>query len=154
TNVVLPFQTIEQIDEPRAEKEEKVADLFELGAQGRQSGGWVNKLIWGDNKLVLASLKNGPLRRQIEDAGGLKLIYIDPPFDVGADFSMNVEIGGETFHKEPNLLEQIAYRDTWGRGADSFIAMMYERIILIRDLMSNDGSFFIHCDWRVNNFLR
>jgi hypothetical protein len=50
-----------------------------------------------------------------------KLIYIDPPFDVGADFSMDIEIGGETFHKEPNLLEQIAYRDTWGRGADSFI---------------------------------
>ena len=62
------------------------------------------------------------MRQQIEDAGGLKLIYIDPPFDVGADFSMDVEIGGETFHKEANLLEQIAYRDTWGRGADSFIS--------------------------------
>jgi site-specific DNA-methyltransferase (adenine-specific)/adenine-specific DNA-methyltransferase len=53
---------------------------------------------------------------------------------VGADFSMDIEIGGETFHKEPNLLEQIAYRDTWGRGADSFISMIYERLILMRDL--------------------
>jgi 16S rRNA G966 N2-methylase RsmD len=60
------------------------------------------KLIWGDNKLILSSLKAGALRRQIEDAGDLKLIYIDPPFDVGADFSMDIEIGGETFHKEPN----------------------------------------------------
>ena len=79
-------------------------------------------------------MKAGALRRQIEDAGGLKLIYIDPPFDVGADFSMDIEIGGETFHKEANLLEQIAYRDTWGRGADSFISMIYERLILMRDL--------------------
>jgi hypothetical protein len=96
-------------------------------SRGRQLRGWTNKLIWGDNKLILSSLKAGALRQQIEDAGGLKLIYIDPPFDVGADFSMDVEVGGETFHKEANLLEQIAYRDTWGRGADSFISMIYER---------------------------
>ena len=65
-----------------------------------------------------------------------------------------IEIGGETFHKEPNLLEQIAYRDTWGRGADSFIAMIYERLILMRDLMHSDGSIYVHCDWRVNAFIR
>jgi site-specific DNA-methyltransferase (adenine-specific)/adenine-specific DNA-methyltransferase len=121
---------------------------------GRQIKGWTNKLIWGDNKLILSSLKSGALRRQIEDAGGLKLIYIDPPFDVGADFSMDIEIGGETFHKEPNLLEQIAYRDTWGRGADSFIAMIYERLILMRDLMAADASIYIHCDPRVNQHIR
>ena len=92
-------------------------DLFDVA--GRQHTGWTNKLIWGDNKLILSSLKSGALRQQIEDAGGLKLIYIDPPFDVGADFCMDIEIGGETFHKEANLLEQIAYRDTWGRGADA-----------------------------------
>jgi len=149
---VLPFQTLEHIDEPRTEKS---ADL-ELGldTSGRQIKGWANKLIWGDNKLILSSLKSGALRRQIEDAGGLKLIYIDPPFDVGADFSMDIEIGGETFHKEPNLLEQIAYRDTWGRGADSFISMIYERLILMRDLMHPEGSIYVHCDWRVTNFMR
>jgi len=104
--------------------------------------------------LILSSLKAGPLRQQIEDAGGLKLIYIDPPFDVGADFSMDIEIGGETFHKEANLLEQIAYRDTWGRGADSFISMIYERLILMRDLLASDGSIYVHCDWRVNSYIR
>jgi site-specific DNA-methyltransferase (adenine-specific)/adenine-specific DNA-methyltransferase len=67
---------------------------------------------------------------------------------------MDIEIGGETFHKEPNLLEQIAYRDTWGRGADSFIAMIYERLILMRDLMHNDGTIYVHCDWRVNSNMR
>jgi adenine specific DNA methylase Mod len=67
---------------------------------------------------------------------------------------MDIEIGGETFHKEPNLLEQIAYRDTWGRGADSFISMIYERLILMRDLLAEDGSIHVHCDWRVNSFIR
>ena len=149
---ILPFQTLEHIDEPRKEANQEEAELFDT--RGRQLKGWTNKLIWGDNKLILSSLKSGALRRQIEDAGGLKLIYIDPPFDVGADFSMDIEIGGETFHKEPNLLEQIAYRDTWGRGADSFIAMIYERLILMRDLLHDEGSIYVHCDWRVNSLIR
>jgi adenine-specific DNA-methyltransferase len=149
---ILPFQTLEHIDEPRREKRDD--EELALDMRGRQAKGWTNKLIWGDNKLILSSLKSGALRRQIEDAGGLKLIYIDPPFDVGADFSMDIEIGGETFHKEPNLLEQIAYRDTWGRGADSFIAMIYERLILMRDLMHEEGSIYVHCDYRVNSYLR
>jgi len=148
---VLPFQTLEHVDEPRKETKTQF-EMFD--ARGRQTQGWTNKLIWGDNKLILSSLKAGALRRQIEDAGGLKLIYIDPPFDVGADFSMDVEIGGETFHKEPNLLEQIAYRDTWGRGADSFISMIYERLILMRDLLAEDGSLLLHCDWKVCSFIR
>jgi len=150
---VLPFQSLEHVDEPRKTAPESPQfDLFDT--RGRQLKGWTNKLIWGDNKLILSSLKSGALRRQIEEAGGLKLIYIDPPFDVGADFSMDIEIGGETFHKEPNLLEQIAYRDTWGRGADSFISMIYERLILMRDLLAEDGSIYVHCDWRVTSMMR
>jgi len=149
---VLPFQTLEHIDEPRQEIGDEQAALFDI--RGRQLKGWTNKLIWGDNKLILSSLKSGALRQQIEDAGGLKLIYIDPPFDVGADFSMDIEIGGETFHKEPSLLEQIAYRDTWGRGADSFIAMLYERLILMRDLMADDGSIYVHMGPKVNHLVR
>ena len=155
--IVLPFQTIEQVDEPRAEKPseaEMQMSLFDVDARGRQLKGWTNKLIWGDNKLILSSLKNGPLRSEIEAQGGLKLIYIDPPFDVGADFSMDIEIGGDTFTKKPNILEEIAYRDTWGKGADSFIAMIYERLILMRDLLAEDGSIYVHCDWRVNQHLR
>ncbi|HQR06474.1 MAG TPA: site-specific DNA-methyltransferase [Gemmatales bacterium] len=162
TNVVLPFQVIEQVDEPRSEttfsKEGKKGDtqnlLFSMDDRGRQLTGWTNKLIWGDNKLILSSLKNGPLRDEIEKQGGIKLIYIDPPFDVGADFSMDIEIGDETFTKKPNILEEIAYRDTWGKGADSFISMIYERLILMRDLLATDGSIFVHVDWRVNSHVR
>lgn len=158
-NVVLPFQTIEQIDEPRIESESSVADELAGGlfdARGRQMKGWTNKLIWGDNKLILSSLKNGPLRDEIEKQGGLKLIYIDPPFDVGADFSVDIEIGdgGDTFHKRPSILEEIAYRDTWGKGADSFIAMIYERLVLMRELLADDGSIYVHCDPRVTAFIR
>ncbi len=156
-NIVLPFQTIEHVDEPRAEKPEDSAlqaDLFTTDARGRQLKGWTNKLIWGDNKLILSSLKNGPLREEIEAQGGLKLIYIDPPFDVGADFSMDIEIGDDTFIKKPNILEEIAYRDTWGRGADSFIAMIYERLVLMRGLLAEDGSIYVHCDWRVTALIR
>ena len=154
-NIVLPFQSIELVDEPRAEKPDETTlqlDLFD--ERGRQRKGWTNKLIWGDNKLILSSLKNGPLREEIEAQGGLKLIYIDPPFDVGADFSMDIEIGDDTFTKKPNILEEIAYRDTWGKGADSFIAMIYERLVLMRDLLAEDGSIYVHCDWHVNHLMR
>lgn len=155
TNVVLPFQIIEQVDEPRAEEDVKrQASLFSFDDHGRQFGGWTNKLIWGDNKLILSSLKSGPLRDEIEKEGGIKLIYIDPPFDVGADFSMKIEIGDEEFTKKPGVLEELAYRDTWGKGADSFIAMIYERLSLMKDLLAEDGSIYVHCDWRVIGYLR
>ena len=154
-NIVLPFQTIEQVDEPRSEKpSEDNMQLALFDPRGRQRKGWTNKLIWGDNKLVLSSLKNGPLREEIEAQGGLKLIYIDPPFDVGADFSMDIKIGEETFTKEPNILEEIAYRDTWGEKSNSFIAMIYERLSLMCDLLSKDGSIYVHCDWRVTGHIR
>ena len=153
-NVVLPFQIIEQVDEPRSEKELKLQPgLFDT-TSGRQLKGWTNKLIWGDNKLILSSLKNGPLREEIEKQGGIKLIYIDPPFDVGADFSMDIEIGDDTFTKKPSVLEELAYRDTWGKGADSFIAMIYERLVLMRDLLAEDGSIYVHCDYRMNSHFR
>ena len=160
-NIVLPFQVIEQVDEPRAEKPEDTGtDISLFDDRGRQLKGWTNKLIWGDNKLILSSLKNGPLREEIEAQGGLKLIYIDPPFDVGADFSMDIEIGDPasggtgTFTKKPNILEEIAYRDTWGRGADSFIAMIYERLVLMRDLLAEDGSIYVHIGPNVSHYLR
>ena len=153
TNIDLPFQIIEQVDEPRTENVKLAQGSFDF-ASGRQTAGWTNKLIWGDNKYILSSLKNGPMRDEIENEGGIKLIYIDPPFDVGADFSMDVEVGENSYHKKPNVLEHIAYRDTWGLGKDSFLSMIYERLILMKDLLSEDGSIFVHCDTRVNYLLR
>ena len=153
TNVVLPFQIIEQIDEPRNEEVKMAQGSFDF-ASGRQMTGWTNKLIWGDNKYILSSLKNGPMREEIEKEGGIKLIYIDPPFDVGADFSMNVDVGEGSYEKKPNVLEHIAYRDTWGKGKDSFLSMIYERLVLMKDLLADDGSIFVHCDWRLNSSIK
>lgn len=154
TNVALPFHSIEHIDEPRKEKDKVQTSMFETDFRGRQLKGWTNKLIWGDNKLILSSLANGPIREEIEKAGGLKLIYIDPPFAVGADFGFNIEIGGETAEKKQNIIEEIAYRDTWGKGISSYLSMMYERLKLMYNLLAENGSIYVHCDWRVSSFLR
>ncbi len=95
-----------------------------------------NMLIWGDNKLVMAALLE-------QFRGQIDLIYIDPPFDVGADFTMQVQIGeeGDAVQKEQSILEAVAYRDTWGRGTDSYLHMMYERLTLMRDLLERAGEY-------------
>ena len=107
-----------------------------------------NGLIWGDNKLVIASLLK-------DFKGKIDLIYIDPPFDVGANFTMDVPIGDgkETIGKDQSTLEMVAYRDMWGKGTDSYLHMMYERLALMHQLLSDRGSIYVHCDWRVDSFL-
>lgn len=153
TNVNLPFQIIEHVDEPRKNIEPELqGNLFD--DRGRKQTGWTNKLIWGNNSLVLSSLINGQFREEIEKQGGLKLVYIDPPFDVGDDFELEIEIGKEKFSKKRNALEQLAYSDTWGKGEDSFLCMIYERLLLIKNLLASDGSIYVHCDWRVNSSLK
>jgi len=154
TNIALPFHSIEHIDEPRKEAAKQQASMFETDFRGRQLKGWTNKLIWGDNKLILSSLANGPLREEIEKEGGLKLIYIDPPFAVGADFGFNIEIGSEKAEKKQSIIEEIAYRDTWGKGISSYLTMMYERLKLMHNLLSDDGSIYVHIDWRVTAFMK
>jgi len=154
TDIQLPFQVIEQVDEPRNESVIKSQmGLFDQ-TSGRQLKGWSNKLIWGDNKFILSSLRSGSLREEIEKNGGIKLVYIDPPFDVGSDFKIDIEIGDNKFSKSPNVLEEIAYRDTWGKGNDSFLSIIYERLKLIKSLMSSDGSIYIHIDYRVSSKVR
>jgi adenine-specific DNA-methyltransferase len=144
--LAMPMQRIETIDEPRARAEAQ-GDLFDTHKAHLDD--FRNQLIWGDNQLVLASL--------LEDfKGKVDLIYIDPPFDVGADFTMNVAIGDaqEQVEKDQSTLEMVAYRDTWGKGTDSYVHMMYERLILMRELLSESGSIYVHCDWRVNHYLK
>jgi adenine-specific DNA-methyltransferase len=149
-----PFQIVESINEPRVEKGEEnpQGTLFDIwkGDEGSTfEDGWKNKLIWGDNKFVMSSLLE-------KFAGKIDLIYIDPPFATGADFTADIEIGdkGEEIHKEHSIIEEKAYRDTWGQGLDSFLLMMYERLALMKDLLSDKGTIYVHCDWRVNSMLR
>lgn len=158
TNIALPFQVIEQVDEPRAENDVKMQmGLFDFDQRGRQIKGWTNKLIWGDNKLILSSLKNGPLREEIEEQGGIKLVYVDPPFSAGLDYSIDVQIGEEEadkLTKEPSVLEEFAYRNTWGNGGNTFIQMIYERTQLMRDLLAEDGKFFLRIDYHWGHYIK
>ena len=142
----MPLQRIETVDEPRARMEAQ-GNLFEP-AEAHHDG-FRNMLLWGDNKLVTASL----LR---EFRSKVDLIYIDPPFDVGADFTMNVTIGDskETINKDQSALEMVAYRDTWGKGTNSYLHMMYERIALCKTLLSDTGSIYIHAGPNINHLLR
>ncbi|MGK7904159.1 MAG: DNA methyltransferase [Hormoscilla sp.] len=144
----MPMQKIESIDEPRREAEAaKQLSLFE--AENKRQDDFRNRLIWGDNKLVMASLLQ-------EFKGKVDLIYIDPPFDVGADFTMSVLVGEETdtLEKEQSTLEMVAYRDIWGKGTDSYLHMIFERLVLAHELLSEVGSIYVHCDWRMNSYIR
>lgn len=155
-NIILPFQIIENIDEPRSEETMNLqSSIFDT--TGRQIQGWTNKLIWGDNKLILSSLKNGPLRKQIEAEGGLKLIYIDPPFSAGIDYSIDVQIGEESddrLVKSPSILEEFAYRNTWGNSGNTFLSMLHERVTLMRDLLTNDGVLFLRIDYHWGHYIK
>jgi adenine-specific DNA-methyltransferase len=142
----MPLQRIETIDEPAARRKAQ-GGLFDALKAHRDD--FRNMLIWGDNKLAMGSLLG-------EFKGKVDLIYIDPPFDAGADFTMDVALGDgdEELHKEQSVLEFIAYRDMWGCGTDSYLHTMAERFALMKELLSDKGSIWVHCDWRVNSYLR
>ena len=144
----MPLQKIETIDQPRSEAAAAgQLDVFEK--KNTRQDDFRNRLIWGDNKLIMASLLK-------EFKGKIDLIYIDPPFDVGEDFRLSLTLGDgeEAITKDQSTLEMIAYRDIWGQGIDSYLSMLYSRFILMRELLKDSGTIYVHCDWRVNNFIR
>jgi len=146
----MPMQKIETIDQPRSEAASKGGEfLLDFEKTTSRNDDFRNRLVWGDNKLVMASLLK-------ELRGSIDLIYIDPPFDVGADFSTTLPIGdeGDNVQKDQSTLEMVAYRDMWGRGADSYLQMMSERLSIMRELLSDVGSIYVHCDWHVAHYLR
>ncbi len=154
--VDLPFQVIETINQSRATREAKKKGtqqtLFEVwrGNEGDTfEDGWKNKLIWGDNLLVMGSLlKNF--------AGKIDLIYIDPPFATGVDFAFKALIGEqeEQVFKDQSIIEEKAYRDTWGDGLSSYLGMIRNRLVLLYELLCSSGTIYVQCDHRVNALLR
>ena len=147
SRVGLPFQTIETINESRATREREKVKGKEFFSASEQNNGWYNRLIWGDNQYIMASLLE-------EFAGKIDLIYIDPPFATGADFSVKMTLGDAEWTEEPSAIEDKAYRDTWGQGIDSYLNMMYERLILIRDLLSSDGLICVHLDDYAGHYIK
>lgn len=147
----LPFQVIETVNEPRLKEwEETFGKEFYPKAKYPETypKDWKNILIWGDNKLVMSSLlKQGW-------AGKINLIYIDPPFFTGADFTIRTKIGGEQIEKEPSIIEERAYKDTWSGGIASYLQYMYERLVLMRELLAENGSIYVHLDWHVGHYVK
>jgi adenine-specific DNA-methyltransferase len=154
--IALPFQTIETVNES-AQQRQKTLDFFAAEPTADfNNKEWRNRLIWGDKKYVLPSLLP-------EFAGQVNLIYIDPPFNVGADFSFTATIADhpdtdeeETteFVKQPSIIEQKAYRDTWGKGLDSYMQWFYETVLLLKELLADDGSIYVHLDWHVGQYAK
>ena len=154
--VNLPFQVIETVNESRATRDAKAPGtqptLFDVyqGDEGDTfEDGWRNKLVWGDNLLVMGSLLE-------KFAGKVDLIYIDPPFATGADFSFAVPVGdsGDQAFREQTIIEEKAYRDTWRSGFSSYIEMFYHRIRCLHELLAQNGTLYVHCDWHVNHLIR
>jgi adenine-specific DNA-methyltransferase len=141
----LPFQTVETINQSRATRDRDSGSL--LAGEGVEAAHPPNQLIWGDNKLVMSSLLK-------DHAGKIDLIYVDPPFATDADFTYEVKIGSEKLEKQPSVLEETAYRDTWGHGEDSFLSMIYDRVVLMHELLAEDGSFYIHLDSREVHYVK
>jgi adenine-specific DNA-methyltransferase len=149
--VALPFQTVETVNESAQDRQKG----FQFGSGFREEA-WRNRLIWGDKKYVLPSLLP-------EFAGKVNLIYIDPPFDTGADFSFTATVPDEpdsegnnafTFTKEASIIEHKAYRDTWGRGLESYLQWFYETAILLHELLHENGTIYVHLDWHVGHYAK
>lgn len=154
--VSLPFQVIETVNESRATREarkrpqaQSLFDVYEGNEGDTFEDGWRNKLIWGDNQLVMSSLLE-------KFAGKIDLIYIDPPFATGADFTFKTEVGesGENLSKEQSAIEEKAYRDTWGSGLESYLGMMRDRLAIMRDLLSARGAIYVHLDATVGHYVK
>src|SRR5437868_11392158 len=148
--IELPFQTVETVNESAQERQR----TLEISSSGHDPE-WRNHLIWGDKKYVLPSLLP-------EFAGKVDLIYIDPPFDTGADFSFSANVPGDgeengdeiAFTKVPSLIDQKAYRDTWGRGIDSYLQWFYETVVLLHESLAEDGSIYVHLDTHVSHYAK
>ncbi|MFC5582088.1 DNA methyltransferase [Rhodanobacter terrae] len=122
-----------------------------LGDEG--SADWTNRLIYGDNLLAMAALLAGD-EHTPSLRGKVDLIYIDPPFDSKADYRTKVSLPGVELEQKPTVIEQFAYSDTWSDGTASYLAMITPRLILMRELLSDSGSIFVHLDWHVGHYVK
>lgn len=128
-------------------------DLFRDERTGGQAAGRPNQLIYGDNLLAMAALLAGSAEQQ-SLRGKLDLIYIDPPFDSKADYRTKITLPSGTIDKKPTALEQFAYSDTWSAGTASYLAMLVPRLVLMRELLADSGSIYVHLDWHVGHYVK
>lgn len=118
-----------------------------------ETGNWQNRLIYGDNLLAMAALLAGD-EHSPSLRGKVDLIYIDPPFDSKADYRTKVTLPGVELEQRPTVFEQFAYSDTWSDGTVSYLAMITPRLILMREMLSDSGSIYVHLDWHVGHYVK
>ena len=118
-------------------------------------GNWMNRLIYGDNLLAMQALLAGDASTGLPSLRGkVDLIYIDPPFDSKADYRTKINLPGTDIQQKPTVIEQFAYADTWEQGTISYLRMMYPRLVLMKELLSDRGSIYVHIDWHVGPYLK
>lgn len=119
------------------------------------SNNWLNRLIYGENLLVMQALLAGDKRTGLPSLRGkVDLIYIDPPFDSKADYRTTILLPDNDVKQKPTIMEQFAYADTWEKGTESYLRMLYPRLVLMKELLSNTGSIYIHIDWHVGAYVK
>ena len=118
-------------------------------------GEWMNRLIYGENLLTMQALLVGDEATGLPSLRGkVDLIYIDPPFDSKADYRTKINLPGIEIEQKPTVLEQAAYSDTWKDGTVSYLRMMYPRLLLMRELLSEKGSIYVHLDWHCSHYVK
>lgn len=133
----------------------KEANLFKGRYQEIDGQNWFNRLCYGDNLLVMQALLNGDESTGLPSMRGMiDLIYIDPPYDSKADYRTKITLPGCDIEQRPNVLEQFAYSDTWKDGTVSYLKMMYPRLYLMKELLSDKGSIYVHLDWHVGHYVK
>ena len=133
----------------------KESNLFHGKYQEIDGQNWFNRLCYGDNLLVMQALLNGDEATGLPSMRGMiDLIYIDPPYDSKADYRTKITLPGCDIEQRPNVFEQFAYSDTWKEGTVSYLKMMYPRLYLMRELLSEQGSIYVHVDWHVGHSVK
>ena len=118
-------------------------------------GQWMNRLIYGDNLLTLQALLAGDPDSGLPSLRGrVDLIYIDPPFDSKADYRTKISLPNASFDQKPTVIEQFAYADTWQEGTISYLKMLYPRLVLMREMLSDKGTIYVHIDWHIDAYVK
>ena len=118
-------------------------------------GQWMNRLIYGDNLLAMQALLAGDPQTGLPSMRGkVDLIYIDPPFDSKADYRTKINLPGTDIQQKPTVIEQFAYADTWEEGTISYLRMLYPRLVLMKELLSERGSIYVHTDWHISHYVK
>lgn len=161
--LVLPAKDVDGLFKGRVPNvaPEYHSDTFGLFGDGLFEGKptalapWINRLIYGDNLLVMQALLAGDEKTSLPSLRGkVDLVYIDPPFDSKTDYRTKIHLPGSDINQKPTVIEQFAYSDTWKDGTASYLRMICPRLILLRELLADTGSIYVHLDWHVGHYVK